>query len=101
MKPLFIPLKGEYYDLFVSGDKTFELRRFGLRWNEKVCAVGRSVTLSRGYGKTARIAGIIYSFDRFPAQLLSGLNRIAVGRLYGTLDLDIARIGIALTGGER
>ncbi|MCK5611591.1 hypothetical protein KAR91_57500 [Candidatus Pacearchaeota archaeon] len=58
-KPLFIPLKAEYYDQFVSGRKTCELRLDGKRWNERTCHVARSVTLSRGYGKQHRMIGTI------------------------------------------
>lgn len=43
MKPLFVPLKTEYYEAFADGSKREELRRYGPRWNEKTCAVGRPV----------------------------------------------------------
>jgi len=48
MKPLFIPLKGEYFDQFQAGTKDTEYRVYGPRWNERTCAVGREVVLSRG-----------------------------------------------------
>lgn len=57
MKPLFIPLKGEYYDLFAAGVKGWEYRAYGARWNERTCTVGRNVVLSRGYGKKHRLNG--------------------------------------------
>lgn len=41
--PLFIPLTGEFYDAFANGSKTEELRRYGPRWNERTCPVGRAV----------------------------------------------------------
>jgi len=34
-KPLFIPLKTEYYESFERGAKPSELRVYGKRWNEK------------------------------------------------------------------
>ena len=48
VKPLFIPLKAEYYDQFATGEKRDELRLYGPRWNECTCPVGRPVILSRG-----------------------------------------------------
>jgi hypothetical protein len=47
--PLFIPLKGEWFDRFESGDKSDEWRRLGARWNFINCRIGRRVVLSRGY----------------------------------------------------
>jgi len=61
-KPLFIPLKGEFYDAFESGDKRHEYRVAGPRWNADTCWIGRAVTLSRGYGKAKRLCGEIVSF---------------------------------------
>jgi ASC-1-like (ASCH) protein len=61
MKPLFIPLRSEYFDAFASGKKTCEWRIYGPRWNEKTCTPGREVTLSKGYGKHQRLRGIILS----------------------------------------
>lgn len=55
VKPLFIPLKAIHYDAFKDGSKTFEMRVYGPRWNEKTCYPGRSVVLSRGYGKKHRM----------------------------------------------
>lgn len=62
MKPLFIPLKGEYFDAFANGTKRVEYRLHGPRWNSSVCVVGRPVILSRGYGKARRLKGKIISF---------------------------------------
>jgi len=53
-KPLFLPLKREYFDAFEAGIKTHEYRLYGPRWNEKNCRIGRPVTLSCGYGKGRR-----------------------------------------------
>ena len=62
MKPLFIPLKTEFYLQFKSGEKKVEYRINGPRWNERTCKVGRPVILSRGYGKADRINGTITGF---------------------------------------
>lgn len=68
-KPLFIPLKREFYDAFLSGEKTEEFRRYGARWNESTCAVGRPVTISMGYGKAHRRTGTVTGFRKAPAPL--------------------------------
>lgn len=62
MKPLFIPLKSAYFDAFANGSKDTEYRPLGPRWNGAVCARGRAVTLSRGYGKRHRLYGYIERF---------------------------------------
>lgn len=62
MKPLFIPLKTEFYEAFVNGSKTTEYRRHGPRWNSETCRVGRPVVLSKGYGKAHRTNGRVVDF---------------------------------------
>lgn len=62
MKPLFIPLKGEYFEAFRTGTKTVEYRQYGPRWNERTCPVGRPVVLSKGYGKQHRLTGVVTEF---------------------------------------
>lgn len=62
MKPLFIPLKTEYFEAFRAGTKDTEYRWYGPRWNEKTCRRGRPVVLSKGYGKDHRIQGTITGF---------------------------------------
>lgn len=61
---LFVPLKTEYFEAFKAGSKTVEYRRYGRGWNEHTCRVGRSVTLSKGYGKYSRLSGIVVGFSR-------------------------------------
>jgi hypothetical protein len=61
-KPLFIPLKTEFFNAFASGSKTVEYRKYGARWNETTCSIGRAVVLSNGYGKKHRLTGIICGF---------------------------------------
>ena len=68
MKPLFIPLKTEFYLQFKSGEKKVEYRINGPRWNECTCKVGRPVILSRGYGKKDRMKGTIKGFRRVQAK---------------------------------
>ena len=45
-KPLFVPLKTQYYEAFVAGTKDTEYRKHGPRWNADTCKVGREVTLT-------------------------------------------------------
>lgn len=48
-KPLFVPLKTEWFRAFENGTKTTEYRLYGPRWNERTIFTGRPVTLSHGY----------------------------------------------------
>lgn len=64
MKPLFIPLKSEYFDAFYNGKKTVEWRIYGPRWNDQTCTPGRKVVLSKGYGKYHRMDGIILNTSK-------------------------------------
>jgi len=70
-KPLFIPLKAEYFDAFKAGTKDTEYRRRGSSWNAETCAMGRPVILSRGYGKKHRLKGVIVGFcyDTCPSKM--------------------------------
>lgn len=63
MKPLFIPLKSEFFEAFRRGEKKTEYRLYGARWNGSTCAPGRPVVLSKGYGKHARLYGQVQSFS--------------------------------------
>jgi hypothetical protein len=76
-RPLFIPLKREWFEKFRDGSKTIEYRRLGPKWNPKVCWIGRPVILSNGYSG-ARITARIRKFtaitnpgiDLFPADAM-------------------------------
>ncbi len=101
MKPLFVPLKTEHYRLFEGGGKTHEFRKYGPRWNERTCVIGRPIVLSRGYGKADRLAGKIVWFAKVQPKDIGGLNRIAMRALYGDLDFEVADIGIELNEQEQ
>jgi len=88
VRPLFIPLARKWFDAFASGEKNQEWRRYGARWNERVCAMGRPVLLSLGYTRT-RLPGRIIGFERVPA---AG----PAIEIYGA-DAECALIHIALT----
>jgi hypothetical protein len=58
-RPLFIPLKREWFEAFERGDKTEEFRPAVSRWSATICRIGRPVVLSLGYGKQRRMHGTI------------------------------------------
>lgn len=91
-KPLFVPLKAEFYSAFVDGSKTIELRKHGQRWNATTCRIGRPVTISKGYGKRHRRSGVITSFA---VGRTDYLRRDWI-RVYGVQPCESARIGITL-----
>ncbi len=85
-----MPLKAEYYEQFKLGKKRFEYRKYGKRFNENTCSVGRYVMLSKGYGKLNRIYGKIVSFNRVKE------HNEDFKKVYGDTDSDMAVIGIEL-----
>lgn len=64
-KPLFIPLRTQWFREFEAGTKDTEYRAYGPRWNEQTCRVGRSATLSHGYSG-ARLVRIVTAFYTIP-----------------------------------
>lgn len=66
-KPLFVPLKGEWFDQFADGTKTVEYRKYGPGWNERTIYAGRPVILSKGYSG-ARIDAVVVSFELVKAR---------------------------------
>lgn len=83
MKPLFIPLKTEYFEAFRAGTKTVEYRPYGTRWNEGTCPPGREVVLSRGYGTLHRLRGRIAGFEISEDITATELWRSIYGDKYG------------------
>lgn len=96
MKPLFVPLKTKYFEQFRDGTKREELRVYGPRWNERTCCPGRAVTLSKGYGKHARLYGRIWRFKRQHGSTFGSTYKAAILEVHGTLDVDVACISIRL-----
>ena len=95
-KNLFIPLNTEYFQQFKSKQKKHELRRYGKRWNEKTCVVGRPATLSHGYGKKNRLAARVIDFNVVSAAQLTAAEAGAFFSIYKTLDCEIAKISLRL-----
>ena len=94
MKPLFIPLKAEFYEDFENGLKDTEFRPYGPRWNERTCFVGREVVLSYGYGKRRRMRGVIAAFELSAEPTKTG----AWIKCYGDKKGDAACIRVRLEG---
>jgi hypothetical protein len=96
IRPLFIALNAAYFEAFLGGRKTDELRRYGPRWNERTCAVGRPVILSKGYGATHRLSGRIRAFKKQHGSTFGSTYKAAILDVFCTLDIDIACISIDL-----
>lgn len=92
VKPLFVPLKKQYYEDFVTGNKDTEYRKYGPGWNERTCQIGRTVVISMGYGKYRRSKGIIRSFDVIDSSTIPSAREV-----YGPVKIELAAIGIDLT----
>jgi hypothetical protein len=92
MKPLFIPLKREYFEQFVSGEKRSELRLYGARWNERTCTVGRPVVLSLGYGKIKRLSATVVEFHKRKASTFGSSYQASIAEVFGPGDHWIAEI---------
>lgn len=76
-RPLFVPLKTEWFRAFERGEKTTEYRLHGPGWNDKTCTPGRAVTLSHGYtGSGGRIKATIVSTDLVPCRDVPGASAI-------------------------
>ena len=94
VKPLFIPLKTEYYEAFERGDKTEELRLYGHRWNFDTCYPGREVVLSKGYGKQSRMKGVIWKIKKQRGNTFGSTYTKSIKAIYGSLDVNIICISI-------
>jgi len=75
---LFVPLAGKWYDLFASGEKTWELRGIGNQFNEKQVQIGREVEIRRGYSAKplfGTIFGIfiVKDYDELPEYVKDGV----------------------------
>jgi hypothetical protein len=65
-RPLFVPLRTEWFAAFRSGSKRVEWRAYGPRWNRQVAHRGRDITLSHGYSG-ARLHGTVVRTRRVSA----------------------------------
>lgn len=99
MKPLFIPLKREYFDQFAAGAKVEEFRPEGPRWNARTCAVGRPVVLSLGYGKTKRLTGVVTGYRSSKEPTMTDAWRDCYGDRGGLAACIRIQVGETLPGG--
>jgi len=89
MKPLFVPLKTQWFRAFQSGEKSVEYRAYGPRWNETTCTPGRAVTLSHGYSGE-RLSGSVMRFVKLmPDQAPREARAIYPGREIAAIQLTI------------
>jgi hypothetical protein len=87
--PLFVPLKTAFFREFEAGSKRVEYRRYGPRWNERVCTPGRPVTLSHGYSG-ARISARIARFSVLEARAApDGQTTYGTDALLAAIELEI------------
>ena len=93
-KPLFVPLRTEYFDKFEQGLKTTEYRLLGARWNANTCPPGRSVVLSHGYGINRRLHTVILRFEVCSGRQVPECDQADILSVFGRLDVDIACIHI-------
>lgn len=63
-KPLFFPLKKQWFLAFKNGEKDTEFRLYGKRWNVERCYPGREAVLSNGYGKWDRLNAVVVSSEK-------------------------------------
>lgn len=67
-KPLFIPLRTQWFREFEAGTKNTEYRAYGPRWHEGTCRVGRDAVVSHGYSG-ARLDLRVVFFEKIPRNL--------------------------------
>lgn len=89
-KPLFIPLRREWFESFRVGIKDTEYRPLGPRWNPKTCIVGRPVVLSLGYGKAHRLAGRITEFWTSEALTPAFVSIYGYDRLMACIRIELS-----------
>ncbi len=90
MKPVFIPLKHQYFEAFKSGHKKIEYRRVGGQFILSNCFSGREVTLSLGYGTRSRLQGTVIRSWVKHYEHPTG----AIAECYGPEPIDIIAIEI-------
>ncbi|NDV27704.1 hypothetical protein [Desulfovibrio sp. JC010] len=82
-RPLFMALKTEHYLPFRSGEKKYEIRQYGKRWNEDTCRIGRLVSVSHGYQKRGRLIRVVTDFKKISGSQLNEADRMAVEAIWG------------------
>ncbi len=75
---LFVPLNAMWHRLFLSGEKTWELRGVNSRFNEDTVRIGRAVEIRRGYCYDSYVGTIdayviAEKWEDLPAQVRVGV----------------------------
>jgi len=82
-RPLFMALKTEHYLPFRSGEKRYEIRPYGARWNEETCRVGRLASVSHGYQKKGRLIRVVTRFEKISGSQFKEADKASVKAIWG------------------
>ena len=73
MKPVYLPVKRKWFELYAKGEKTVELRRMGTRITAQITRytpleanIGREVRIRLGHRSKQEIRGIIRDVKIYP-----------------------------------
>jgi len=73
MKPVYLPVKRKWFELYAKGEKTVELRRMGTRITAQITRytpleanIGREVRIRLGYGGREELRGVIRDVKIYP-----------------------------------
>lgn len=72
MKPVYLPVKRKWFELYVKGEKTVELRRMGTWVTAQItrygleASIGREVRIRLGHRSKQEIRGIIRDVKIYP-----------------------------------
>lgn len=100
---LFVPLASQPFEWFVSGEKHWELRRYGRQWTDKHVYHGRKVELRKGYSgeslwgtieDTVAATGLNAMFAKVP------FYRIAPGCQSASDAVDVCKSILHLADGD-
>ena len=72
MKPVYLPVKRKWFELYAKGEKTVELRRMGTRITAQITRygletnIGREVRIRLGYRGQEELRGVIRDVKIYP-----------------------------------
>lgn len=75
-KPLWIPLKTEYFVAFERGEKAIEYRLYGGQWTERSVVPGRAAVLGHGYSGRRLSATVVKLEKRVMDTQIYGPGRL-------------------------
>ena len=118
MKPVYLPVKRKWFELYVKGEKTVELRRMGTRITAQLTRytpleanIGREVRIRLGYGGREELRGVIRDVKIYPlveaipdeVLRMACVGRIEAADMFGDdpiLAIFIEVVGHAQTGSD-